>query len=625
MDESAKSEYVAKVAARHRDAVLRRVARAHLVRDRLSADIEAIDTMVEQVDRDVERVNREIRKYMSKLMDRLRRRKRVLISEVHSSRDSLCSNLMLRRQKLDEILRSTLATISRAEEITSGSSDVQVLLWGKQLVDHLSIVSTASWDPIPAFTMPRAAGTDSSEGSTGSHDLLSAGVIKFNPPQGTDIMAIDDMGKVLMMPFKSPSGTSSSNFSGSGSGSGSEGGHPSYSDSRDTAGAVPPPRRTSMSVVAQLPLYVMRDLSKIGLSVRRVGSFERERHFHRKFSLPRSIAVSRMAILRVAPTESGSSSGGSSTGPSLTKPSSARSNIVVVGDTNNHRIQVLDTLSGRLVRVIGGSEGRGNGKLSFPEGVALVEPYAKQSRLLLAVTDSGNNRVQVFDAHTWDFVYQFTHQYMGCPAGVAVLPGTGHIVVCNRTTHCVTIHQGGDGKGNMPRNLTYSSSSESEYASDDDEIVDNLPGAMLKTIGLMDGEVSEEGGSQEAQFHQPCGVAVNSHGHIIVADSDNHRIQVFDSLERGCQYLFRFGNRGTRDGEFNGPCAVAVDSYDNMYVCDLHNNRVQIFKSDGQWIQTFGSEGDADGQFRFPHGIAVDPTTGEVHVVDEYAHCIQIF
>jgi hypothetical protein len=47
-----------------------------------------------------------------------------------------------------------------------------------------------------------------------------------------------------------------------------------------------------------------------------------------------------------------------------------------------------------------------------------------------------------------------------------------------------------------------------------------------------------EFGVLEGQFTEPSGVAVNAQGDIIVADTNNHRIQIFDS--NGILYIIRF-------------------------------------------------------------------------------------
>lgn len=55
-----------------------------------------------------------------------------------------------------------------------------------------------------------------------------------------------------------------------------------------------------------------------------------------------------------------------------------------------------------------------------------------------------------------------------------------------------------------------------------------------------------EFGTAEAQFTEPSGVAVNATNEIIVADTNNHRIQIFD---REGRFKFQFGECGKRDGK----------------------------------------------------------------------------
>ncbi|CAF1645723.1 unnamed protein product, partial [Adineta ricciae] len=64
-----------------------------------------------------------------------------------------------------------------------------------------------------------------------------------------------------------------------------------------------------------------------------------------------------------------------------------------------------------------------------------------------------------------------------------------------------------------------------------------------------------EFGVLEGQFTEPSGVAVNAQGDIIVADTNNHRIQIFDSNGR---FRFQFGECGKRDGQLLYPNRVAV-------------------------------------------------------------------
>lgn len=53
-------------------------------------------------------------------------------------------------------------------------------------------------------------------------------------------------------------------------------------------------------------------------------------------------------------------------------------------------------------------------------------------------------------------------------------------------------------------------------------------------------------GTMEGQFAEPSGVAVNAQNDIIVADTNNHRIQIFDKEGR---FKLQFGECGKRDGQ----------------------------------------------------------------------------
>ena len=87
-------------------------------------------------------------------------------------------------------------------------------------------------------------------------------------------------------------------------------------------------------------------------------------------------------------------------------------------------------------------------------------------------------------------------------------------------------------------------------------------------------------------FAYPRGVAVDGAGNVFVADTDNHRVQKFDSAGN-C--LVQWGIPGLEDGEFSSPFGVAVDSAGNVFVADAGNSRIQKFDSSGNYLAQWGS------------------------------------
>ena len=129
-------------------------------------------------------------------------------------------------------------------------------------------------------------------------------------------------------------------------------------------------------------------------------------------------------------------------------------------------------------------------------------------------------------------------------------------------------------------------------------------------------------GAGDGPFDNPYYVACNSRGEIIVAEQDNHRIQVFD---RNGKFLFKFGSNGNVNGQICFPNGVTVDQRNSqIMVADNSNHCIQIFDEKGTFLRVFGSQGKDDGQFSNPRGVVVDQQ-GNYVVADYSNHRLQIF
>ena len=171
-------------------------------------------------------------------------------------------------------------------------------------------------------------------------------------------------------------------------------------------------------------------------------------------------------------------------------------------------------------------------------------------------------------------------------------------------TYRRTIGGPGNGQLDTPRGITTTPTHilVADSLNNRIEVFDlNIPHAHVRNIGT-----GITASSADGQFKVPTGITANS-THILVADTGNHRIQVFD-LDGN--YVSQFGSLGSGDGQFINPRGITTTPT-HILVTDTSNHRIQVFDLDGNYVSKFGSSGSGYGQFRFPLGI----TTNSTHIL----------
>ena len=134
-------------------------------------------------------------------------------------------------------------------------------------------------------------------------------------------------------------------------------------------------------------------------------------------------------------------------------------------------------------------------------------------------------------------------------------------------------------------------------------------------------------GDGDGQFYNAEGIAVDGAGNVYVTDWGRERVQKFTSNGGFLLYLGTEGTgagRGTGDGQFHNPKGISVDRAGNVYVAETINHRVQVFDSNGRFQRKWGSEGSGNGQFDRPRYVAVDGAWN-VYVSDSGNHRVQVF
>ena len=130
-------------------------------------------------------------------------------------------------------------------------------------------------------------------------------------------------------------------------------------------------------------------------------------------------------------------------------------------------------------------------------------------------------------------------------------------------------------------------------------------------------------GTNGGELSFPRSAAINSAGEIYLSEYGiRERVQRF--AERGSEFLGAFGKAGTGLGEFNRPEGVGVDAEDRVYVADSCNHRVQVFTREGEFVRAFGKAGSGVGEMSYPYDVRVD-AEGNIFVCEFGNSRIQVF
>ncbi len=137
-----------------------------------------------------------------------------------------------------------------------------------------------------------------------------------------------------------------------------------------------------------------------------------------------------------------------------------------------------------------------------------------------------------------------------------------------------------------------------------------------------------DGTGTAAQFNYPSGLAVNSAGTVLVADTYNDTIRQITSTGVVTTLAGSAGVPGSNDGTgmyglFNQPVGVALDGAGNLYVADTGNGMIRKVTPAGVVTTVAGMAGvtglndgaGASALFNQPRGLVVD-STGALFVAD---------
>ncbi|MDX6323868.1 MAG: tripartite motif-containing protein 71, partial [Nocardioidaceae bacterium] len=233
---------------------------------------------------------------------------------------------------------------------------------------------------------------------------------------------------------------------------------------------------------------------------------------------------------------------------------------VYVADYSNNRI--VEFGAGNLSAGLRtwGSRGTGNLQFNHPYGVT----FDDQGHLYVA--DSDNGRIQEFD------VSGATPSYIGTYGGGGKTPGNGGFFTLRRVAvaHGPAPHViGFDLWGNALSIFQNVS-------------VSPFDGGLVNYVG---GQPAGSGA-----FNSPYGLTL-ANGSLLVADTNNQRVQAFDAGTGSFQFLFGQRGFGETNLGFNWPRSVTYAPATNtVWIADTKNFRVSEYSMDGVATgRTFGT------------------------------------
>ena len=141
-----------------------------------------------------------------------------------------------------------------------------------------------------------------------------------------------------------------------------------------------------------------------------------------------------------------------------------------------------------------------------------------------------------------------------------------------------------------------------------------------KRVSKFDAEGNSAGAitavSGYGELRGPFDVDVTPSGNILICDTLGHAVLLLDANE---QLILKLGSgEATAErGEFHEPhFAVVHEGLGRIYVADTHNHRIEIFDMDGKLLHVMGTAGkQAPGRYVFSNGVAVD-AAGSVYAMN---------
>ncbi|CAF0960958.1 unnamed protein product [Rotaria sordida] len=273
-----------------------------------------------------------------------------------------------------------------------------------------------------------------------------------------------------------------------------------------------------------------------------------------------------------------------------------KTQILYIADRDNHRIQQL-LPNGQIKTIAGdpnGTPGNSSDRLNQPSAI-----YVDENQNLF-IADTNNHRVLKWEKNSSSGITM---------AGETGNPGSGLDQLNSPQAIWV------DSKNNL-------------YIADlrNHRVMERSP----QSEGIVAGGNGQ--GDLPNQLNDPVGLYFDeSNNDLYISNYLGHSITKWKIGEKQGTFIAGTpGKNGTSSTQFFSPSTVALDTNGNMYIADTYNHRVQLFchglSKEGKTIAGItGQSGNNPNQLNFPHDLALDTQTLDLYIADSDNNRIQKF
>lgn len=238
-----------------------------------------------------------------------------------------------------------------------------------------------------------------------------------------------------------------------------------------------------------------------------------------------------------------------------------------IADTMNHRVRRVEAGTATIATIAGTGQPRYGGDGGPAAAAALNEPtaLAVSNAGILYVADQSNNRVRAIDLETGSIrtvagTGASAYNGDGIPATEAALSGPSSLALAEDGTLFIADTFNGRIRA-----------------------IDPVSG-RIRTVAGDGGEYRYQGDveSPSASLSRPSGVAVDRQGNLYITDSDNHLVRRWDCTTGLLERVAGIGTTGyggdggaALSASLNYPFGIIVDGAGHLVIADTFNHRIR--------------------------------------------------